>query len=94
VTAPLPAQVRAQVRAIRDKFPNAAVIGIRSAPHWDGEPVLQLGGESFDVLATGSPLAIRDMLANRRSDALPLLLVTDLPDDALGGDVLSVLARQ
>ncbi len=94
MNAPAPAQIRAQVRAIRDKFPKASVIGIRSTPQWDGEPVLRVGGESFDVLATGSALAIRDTITSRGPDAPPLVLVTDLSDDALGGDVLAVLARQ
>lgn len=88
------AQVRAQVAAVRDKFPEARVIGIR-VPElgWDA-PTLRVGGEELPVASCGSVLEVRARLVEQTKDGPPLVILTDVSPNALGVDLLARFARR
>ena len=57
------AQVRAQVKSIRDRYPDARAIGIRMPMLDEATPapsVLRIGSEEFPVIRCGSVLALRE----------------------------------
>ena len=90
---PSPAQVRAQVAAVREKVPDARVIGIQ-VPElaWNG-PTLRIGAEELPVACCGSVLALRARLVEHGSGGRPpLVVLTDVAPAALGDDLLARLA--
>lgn len=95
--APSAAQVRAQVQSIREKVPNAPAIAIR-LPSLDAPaPVpatLPIGAEELPVFRSDSVLALRERLAELPADGPPFVVLTDLPESELGGDLLARFARQ
>ena len=96
-SAPSAAQVRAQVQSIREKVRNAPAIAIRlpslDAPAPASE-TLPIGAEELPVFRSGSVLALRERLAELPADGPPLVVLTDLPESELGGDLLARFARQ
>ena len=88
------AQLRAQVRAVRDKLPDERIIGIHAPGPWNGPPSIQVDGEDVDVAFCQSSLAIREHLAAREAGGRRLVVVTDRIEADLGGDVLARLAKR
>ncbi|WP_431858865.1 BREX-2 system phosphatase PglZ [Azospirillum sp.] len=90
--APTTAQIRAQVEAIVRHDPRAQALGIRSPTRQPWPERLECAGRAFDVVWCDSTLAARQALCNRDGDA-GLVLLTALPPDALGDDVVARLAK-
>lgn len=92
--APSFAQVRAQVAAVREKVPDARVIGIR-VPElgWDS-PTLRVGNEELPVACCGSVLEMRARLVEHPCDGPPLVVLTNVPAAALGADLLARFAKR
>ena len=67
INMPSFAQVRAQVKSIRDRYPDARAIGI-GLPALDeampAPPVLRVGSEELPVMQCGSVLALRERLVD------------------------------
>ncbi len=89
------AQVRAQVAAVREKVPDARIIGISVPPEltWDG-PTLRVGAEDLPVACCGSVLEVRAQLVEHSGERLPLVVLTNVPPAALGADLLARFARR
>src|SRR3954469_4324905 len=94
MTQPAPpfSQVRARVRAVRRKVPDARVVGIRSPGRYAGERVRQDGADVYRVEQCDSPLAARVALLDEEPAATVTVLVTPLSGQELGDDVLVRLA--
>ena len=96
-SAPSVAQVRAQVQSIREKIWSAPAIAIR-LPALDAQApapeTLPIGAEELPVFRSDSVLALRERLAELSADGPPLVVLTDLPESELGGDLLARFARQ
>jgi len=91
--APTFSQIKAQVTAIRQKVPNARVIGIRAARRWTGERLKQDGQETFRIEQCDSPLHMRMVLQSDDGTAITVL-ITSLEEGELGDDILVRLARR
>ena len=91
--APTFSQIKAQVTAIRQKLPNARVIGIRAAGRWTGERLQQEGHETFRIEQCDSPLHMRIALQEDHGAAVTIL-ITSLDEGDLGDDILVRLARR
>ena len=91
------AQVRAQVKSIRDRYPDARAIGIGlpvlgeavAAP-----PALRIGAEELPVVRSSSVLALRERLVDLPAAGPPLVVLTDLPPTELGDDLRARLAHR
>ncbi len=91
--APTFSQIKAQVTAIRQKVPNARVIGIRAAGRWTGERLKQDGQETFRIEQCDSPLHMRMALQDDDGSAITVL-ITSMEEGELGDDILVRLARR
>ena len=95
--SPSLAQVRAQVRSIREKARKARAIAI-SLPALDAaEPApetMRIGSEELPVFRSGSVLALRERLVDLADDGPPLVVLTDLPETELGHDLLARFAHR
>ena len=84
------AQVRAQVKSIRDRYPDARAIGIRMPMLDEAMPapsVLRIGSEEFPVIRCGSVLALRECFVDLPAAGPPLVVLTDLSQKELGEDL-------
>lgn len=88
------AQLRAQVRAVRDKVPDARVIGIHTSTPWTGPASLRVGGGDVDVAYCPSSLAVRERLVDRDPGTAPLIVLTDRTEAELGMEVLARFAKR
>lgn len=86
--APTYGQIRARVQAIRKKAPDARAVGIQSPGRYSGERLRTEGPERFRIEQCDSPLAARVALLDDEPDVTMTVLVTGLPDQELGEDVL------
>lgn len=86
-------RLSAQIRAVRNKYPDSRVIGIRTMGRWNGPSILDLGNECFDISWCASGLAVRERMAEQPADK-PLIILTDRPDLDMGWDVISHLPHQ
>ena len=91
--APTFSQIKAQVAAIRQKVPQARVIGIRAEGRWTGERRQQDGHETFRIEQCDSPLHMRTVLQDDDGVAITVL-ITSLDERELGDDILVRLARR
>ena len=95
--APSLAQVLAQVKSIRDRYPDARAIGI-GLPALDeavaAPPVLRIGAEELPVIRCGSVLALRERLVDLPAAGPPLVVLTNLPATELGEDLRARLAHR
>ena len=95
--APSLAQVLAQVKSIRDRYPDARAIGI-GLPALDGAipapPALRIGAEELPVVRSSSVLALRERLVDLPAAGPPLVVLTDLPATELGDDLRARLAHR
>ncbi|MFO0914164.1 MAG: BREX-2 system phosphatase PglZ [Pirellulales bacterium] len=94
MSAPSFSQIKAQVAAIRQKVPQARVIGIRSPGRWTGEPLRQEGDQQYFIQQCDSPLAFRIALRQPTGDEATKVLITNLEETDLGDDVLLRLAKR
>lgn len=93
MAAPTFSQIRAQVAAIRQKVPQARVIGIRAAGKWTGERLKQEGQETFQIEQCDSPLQMR--MALQEDDGVAVkILITGLDERDLGDDILVRLTKR
>lgn len=88
------AQLRAQVKAIRERNPDASVIGIHAPHPWAGPGSIRVDGEEIEVTYCPSVLAVRERLAARDPGGPRLVVITDQPEVELGSDVLARLAKR
>ncbi len=93
MTAPRFPQIKAQVAAIRQKIPDARVIGIRSAGRWTGERRREDGDELYMIEQCDSPLAMRIALREEGDGKVIRVLVTRLENKDLSADILVRLAK-
>jgi len=87
------AQVRHYVAQVRRKVPGARVIGIRTRGGWAGSDTVTVDGAELPVIVGRSPLQVREALLDLGGDARPAVLLTNLDERELGGDVVGRLAR-
>lgn len=87
------AQVRHYVAQVRDKFPNARVIGVRTRGAWSGPATLKLRDEELPIIVGRSPLQVREALLGIDQNGGVAVLLTSLDEKDLGGDVIARLAR-
>lgn len=85
-------QIRTQVSAIRQRFPEARAVGLQVQERWLGPATFPLDGVEQVIVQTDSELAIREALT--RTPPGQLVLLTSIPDRRLGEDVLARLARR
>ena len=91
------AQIRAQVKSIRDRYPDARAIGIRMPALDEATPapsVLRIGSEECPVIQCGSVLALRERLVDLPAAGPPLVVLTDLSQAELGDDLVARLAHR
>lgn len=92
--APTFSQIKAQVAAIRQKSPDARVIGIRAQGRWTGDRQKQDGAETYLIEQCDSPLAMRIALGEANDAWTIKVLITSLDETNLGEDVLLRLAKR
>jgi hypothetical protein len=97
-----PELVRQLVSEVREQFaghthPEPMVIGARARPQWDHGAITDPAAGRIEVAACATPLAARramaDFSADAPHDSATLVVLTDLPDAALGADVLGRFVR-
>lgn len=91
IAAPSLSQIKALVATIREKVPEASVIGIRSPARWTG---LCDDGQEFIIYQCDSPLSFRSALRQPVEKATTKILVTSLNDQDLGDDIRLRLAKR
>ncbi len=84
--------IRAQIRAIRDKAPNAKVFGIFSPVRWAGPAIDGTGGDQIAIHQCDSPLQMRLALQSVPDTASATVLVTPLDQAKISDDILVRLA--
>ena len=91
------AQILAQVKSIRERYPDARAIGI-GLPALDGvataPPALRIGSEELPIIRCDSVLALRERLVDLPAAGPPLVVLTDLPATELGEDLRARLAHR
>lgn len=92
--APTFGQIRAQVAAVRKRAGDARVFGIQTAGRWTGQPVREYGEETYRVVQCDSPLAMRVALQEDDPHVTAKVLLTNLPQEQIGADILVRLARR
>jgi len=92
--APTFGQIRAQVAAVRRKAGNAQVFGIQSCGRWTGEQIHRDGEETYLIIQCDSPLQMRTALQDEMPGVTAKVLVSSLPPDQVGADILVRLARR
>jgi len=90
--APTFRQIRTQVAAIRKRAGDARVFGIQTAGRWTGQPIEEFGEETYRVVQCDSPLAMRVALQEDDPEVTAKVLLTNLPQEQIGADVLVRLA--
>ena len=93
-TAPTFSQIKAQVAAIRQKIPDARVIGIRAEGRWTDDRHKQDGNETYVIEQCDSPLALRIALRCDSNQATTKVLITNLEDKDLSEDILLRLTKR
>lgn len=92
--SPTFSQLKAQVATIRQKVPNARVIGIRSLGRWTSERQKRDGEQSYLIEQCDSPLALRLALREPADEATTKILITPLEEKDLSEDILLRLAKR
>lgn len=94
MTAPSVSQIRAQVRAVLDKWPERRRIGIRSAARWPGPPSLELDdSETLHVVPCRSSLELRQRLLEAEGSDDVWVFLADLAPTELEADLRGRLAK-
>lgn len=84
--------IRAQIRAIRNKVPNAKAFGILSPGRWTGPSVQGEGSDQIAVYQCDSPLQMRLALQDSPKSVTATVLVTPLDQSRISDDILVRLA--
>lgn len=74
--------------------PEPWAIGIRVAASGGELAPIEVGGKTYDVFAVASALEARQRLVEAEASGRSIVLLTALPEQALGEDVLARLDRQ
>lgn len=96
MTAAVPSfsQIKTRVATIRQKVPQARVIGIHSLGRWTGDSAKPDGEENYRIIQCDSPLAMRLALRQPVDDRTIKVLITPLEDKDLSEDILLRLAKR
>ncbi len=94
MTNPTFSQIKAQVAAIRQKVPQARVIGIRSRGRWTDSSPQRDSEQEYVIHQCDSPLSFRLALRQPAAENTTKVLVTPLEEKELGEDVLLRLAKR
>ena len=84
--APTFRQIKAQIVAIRKKYPHTHSVAIRAKTKWTGQIRHEEGGEIYLVHQCDSPLAMR-LALREGGDGITRVLITDLGDHEIGDDI-------
>lgn len=84
--------IRAQIRAIRNKAPNAKVFGIFTLGRWTGPSVCGAGSDEIAIYQCDSPLQMRLALQDAPGTASATVLVTPLDQRKVSDDILVRMA--
>src|SRR5437763_1159654 len=82
-----------QVAQIRQRDPEAQVIGIRATGNWQGPETLTLDDCCYTVVQANTVLEVREALQTAEERPEPTVLLTRLEQTDLGYDVVARLAR-
>ncbi|MFV2066023.1 MAG: BREX-2 system phosphatase PglZ [Pirellulales bacterium] len=94
MTTPTFSQIKAQVAAIRQKVPQAKVIGIHAPGRWTGASIKHDGEQDYAIHQCDSPLSFRLALRQPTDDQMTKVLITNLDEHDLGDDILLRLAKR
>ncbi len=94
MTNPTFSQIKAQVAAIRQKVPQARVIGIRALGRWTGDTERRDGDQAYLIQQCDSPLAMRLALRQPADPNATKILITPLEEKDLSEDILLRLAKR
>lgn len=94
MTNPTFSQIKAQVAAIRQKVPQARVIGIRALGRWTGDTERRDGDQAYLIQQCDSPLAMRLALRRPVDPNTTKVLITPLEEKDLSEDILLRLAKR
>ncbi|MCY2990634.1 MAG: hypothetical protein NTY19_22560, partial [Planctomycetota bacterium] len=83
MTNPTFSQIKAQVAAIRQKVPQARVIGIRALGRWTGDTERRDGDQAYLIQQCDSPLAMRLALRQPADPNATKILITPLEEKDL-----------
>ena len=86
-------QIRSKVAWVLQKEFDALVVGLHAAGSWQDEGELEMNGRRFVVIRADTVLEVREALADAETLARPTVVLTSLPEDELGHDVVARLAR-
>jgi hypothetical protein len=89
-----PSILRSQIAAVRKKLPAARVLALKTRSRWEGDSSLATNDEQYLVRQCDSELAIREAMLDAEDAGYPLVVVTGMQENHLGGDVLARLARR
>lgn len=90
-----PAQVRAQVAAIRKKMTDGPrVFALQAQGAWTGPETLEVEGEPHRVVTCQSDLQMREALLACEADARPCILLCDVKAEQIGEDLLARVAKR
>lgn len=92
--SPTLGQLKAQVAAIRQRKPDAKVIGIRTPSRWTGVGEARDGAQTYVIRQCDSPLAMRVALREPVAPEATKILITPLDDCDLAEDILLRLAKR
>jgi hypothetical protein len=92
--SPTFSQLKARVATIRQKVPQARVIGIRASGRWTAERQKREGDQSYLIQQCDSPLAMRLALREPTDEAATKILITPLEEKDLSEDILLRLAKR
>jgi hypothetical protein len=84
--------IRAQIRAIRNKAPNARVVGIFTRGRWTGRTLDGAGSDEIAIYQCDSPLQMRLALQDAPGTASATVLVTPLDQGEVSDDILVRMA--
>jgi hypothetical protein len=87
-------QLRKQVEGILKNYPDADIIGLKSANKWPSESTLEINGSSFLATQCVSQLSIREAILRAKAQDTRLVFVTHIEDPDLSCDLRAVLARR
>lgn len=93
VRAPSSQQIASQIDAVLQRMPEARLIGIRSPTRRSWPETIERAGQHFRLLWSESGLELRERVAAAEAGEERLVVLTALPDEALGTDLLARFAK-
>jgi len=86
-------QLQMQVAQIRQRDPEAQVIGIRATGGWQSPEIVAVDDCCYAVVQANTVLEVREALQAAEERQAPMILLTRLEQTDLGYDVVARLAR-